>query len=85
MIYLIRFSYISVHLGTSFQHLAGDIDGRGLMKKVTDGKIGAEGGLEFGIFAVTSFLNVPSGAQLYLLKADQSRPRAILRIFSTSS
>ena len=55
------------------------------MKKVTNDNIRAEGALKFGIFAVTAFLNRPSGVQLYLLKADQPRPRAILTIFSTSS
>ena len=55
------------------------------MEKVTNGNMEAEGGLKFGIFAVTSILNGPSGVQLYLLKADQPRVRAILTIFSTSS
>ena len=54
------------------------------MKKVTNGNLGAEGGLKFGIFAMT-FLNGPSGVQLYLLKADQARARAILIMFLTSS
>ena len=54
------------------------------MKKVTNGNVEPEGGLEFGIFAVTSFLNGPSGVQLYLLKADQPPPRATLTIFLTS-
>ena len=54
------------------------------MKKVTNGNLGAEGGLKFGIFAMT-FLNGPSVVQLYLLKAYQPRARAILIMFSTSS
>ena len=55
------------------------------MKKVTNGNTGADRGLKFGIFAMTTFLNGPSGVQLYLLKADQPRARAILKMFSTSS
>ena len=55
------------------------------MKNVTKGNMGAEGGLKFGIFAVASFLNGLSGVQLYLLKANQPRARAILTILSTSS
>ena len=55
------------------------------MKKVTNDNIRAEGGLKFGIFAVTSFLNCPLRVQLYLLKADQPQPRLILTMFSTSS
>ena len=51
---------------------------------MTNGNIGAERGLKFGIFAMT-FLNGPSGVQLYLLKADQPRVRSILIMFSTSS
>ena len=51
---------------------------------MTNGHIGGEGGLKFGIFAMT-FFNGPSGVQLYLLKADQPRARAILIMFSTSS
>ena len=51
---------------------------------MTNGNIGGEGGLKFGIFAM-KFLNGPSGVQLYLLKADQPRARAILIMFSTSS
>ena len=51
---------------------------------MTNGNIGAEGGLKFGIFAM-AFSNGPSGVQLYLLKADQPRARAILIMFSTSS
>ena len=37
---------------TFCHYLPGDMEGGGIMKKVTNG----DGGLEFGIFAVTSFL-----------------------------
>ena len=66
-------------------YLPGNIEGGDIMKKVTNGDMGAEGGLKFGIFEVKWFLNGPSGVQLYLLKADEPRARAILTIFSTSS
>ena len=68
-----------------WHHLPSNIEGGGILKKVTNGNIAAEGGLKFGIFAAASFLNGPSGVQLYLLKADQPLLRAIVTIFSTSS
>ena len=66
-------------------YLPGDIEEGDIMKKVTNGNMGAEGGLKFGIFEEKWIFNGLSGVQLYLLKADQPRARAILTIFLTSS
>ena len=66
--------------GKSYHNLPGNIEGGVIMKKVTNGNIGAEGSLKFGIFAM-AFLNGHSGVQFYLLKADQPRFRAILIMF----
>ena len=53
----------------SCHYFPGDIGRRGIMKKVTSGDIGERGGLKFGIFTVTSFLN---GSLLNLFKVRAS-------------